>query len=104
MGEQMGGYRMVITGKSQEGEMWPGINGGITPRGGSTLPVQGDAVNAFVCTVEVEDIDVIITKIAKSGGTEAVEKIDVLGVGLLSYQKDPEGNLFGVLQPIQPAK
>jgi predicted enzyme related to lactoylglutathione lyase len=25
--------------------------------------------------------------------------MDVPGVGLLAYRKDPEGNIFGVLQP-----
>lgn len=25
--------------------------------------------------------------------------MDVLTVGLLAYAKDPEGNLFGILQP-----
>ncbi|MFA6585408.1 MAG: hypothetical protein WCS97_03120 [Candidatus Paceibacterota bacterium] len=30
---------------------------------------------------------------------EAMEKMDVLTVGLLAYAKDPEGNLFGILQP-----
>jgi len=34
-----------------------------------------------------------------AGGTVATEKMDVPGVGVLAYRKDPDGNIFGVLQP-----
>ena len=37
----------------------------------------------------------------KAGGTVALEKMEVPGVGLLAYRKDPEGNIFGVLQPFK---
>jgi len=34
-----------------------------------------------------------------AGGSVALDKIQVPGVGWLSYVKDPEGNIFGMLQP-----
>ena len=30
----------------------------------------------------------------------ALDKMDVPGVGWLAYCKDPEGNIFGMLQPV----
>jgi predicted enzyme related to lactoylglutathione lyase len=98
MGPQMGNYRTVTTGKDAPGSQWPGINGGITPRHGES-PKGGEAVNAYVCTIEVPDIDKTLEKIQMAGGTVATEKMEVPGVGVLAYRKDPDGNIFGVLQP-----
>jgi len=100
MGPQMGNFRVVVTGKDADGSQWNGINGGITPRHGEG-PKGGEPVNAFICTIEVENIDETLEKIAKAGGTVALEKMEVPGVGLLAYRKDPEGNIFGVLQPFK---
>jgi predicted enzyme related to lactoylglutathione lyase len=99
MGPQMGNYHVVTTGKEEPGSQWPGINGGITPRHGEG-PKGGEPVNAYVCTIEVENIDKTLEKIQKAGGTLATDKMDVPGVGILAYRKDPEGNIFGVLQPV----
>jgi hypothetical protein len=98
MGPQMGNYRVVVTGEDVGNTQWNGINGGITPRRGDG-PKGGEPVNAFVCTIEVENIDDILEKITKAGGTVALDKMEVPGVGWLAYRKDPEGNIFGVLQP-----
>lgn len=98
MGEQMGNYRMVKTGESKPGEMWPGINGGITTREDDQMPKDGAAHNAFVCTIDVPDIDEALKKVETAGGTMTVEKVDIPGVGILAYCKDPEGNIFGVMQ------
>jgi len=99
MGPQMGNYRLVNTGDDKPGTRWTGINGGITPRHGEP-PVGGEPVNSFVCTIQVENIDETLKKIETAGGTIATEKMDVPGVGILAYRKDPEGNIFGVLQPV----
>lgn len=98
MGPQMGGYRLITTGTDEAGATWPGINGGMNPRKGE-LPTEGQPVNAFVCTISVENIDATLEKIEKAGGTIATHKMEVPGVGWLAYRKDPEGNIFGVLQP-----
>jgi predicted enzyme related to lactoylglutathione lyase len=96
----MGNYRLVNTGSDTQGSQYTGINGGITPRQGNS-PVGGEPVNAFVCTIEVENIDETLAKIEKAGGTVALDKMDVPGVGILAYRKDPDGNIFGVLQPVK---
>jgi predicted enzyme related to lactoylglutathione lyase len=98
MGPAMGNYRVITTGEDAPGSNWKGINGGFTPRYGDA-PAGGEPVNAFVCTIEVENIDETLAKIEKAGGTLATDKMDVPGVGILAYRKDPEGNIFGVLQP-----
>ena len=98
LGPQMGNYRMVETGENEPGEKWPGINGGITPRMGEPA-ASGQAVNAYVCTISVDDLDVYIDKVKKAGGSMALDKMDVPGVGWLAYCKDIEENIFGMLQP-----
>ncbi len=98
-GPEFGGYRMIATGGNELlKQATKGINGGIAPRKGP-LPAGGDPVNAFVCIVGVDDIDASIEKARAAGGTEALAKMDVPNVGLLAYYKDPEGNLFGMVQP-----
>lgn len=98
MGPQMGNYRVVNTGENTPGTTYPGINGGITPRHGAP-PQEGQPVNAFVCTIGVDDIDAYINKAKNAGATTALDKMEVPGVGWLAYMKDPEGNIFGMLQP-----
>ena len=96
MGPQMGNYRLVTTGPDGTA----GINGGMNPRRGDA-PQGGEPVNAFVCTIEVSNIDETLAKIEKAGGTVATDKMEIPGVGLLAYRKDPDGNIFGVMQPLQ---
>ncbi len=84
-------YWLVTTGANNE----PGINGAILQRRG---PINGDAVIAYVCTIDVPDIDEAITKATSQGGTVALPKMPVPGVGWLAYYKDSEGNIFGMLQ------
>lgn len=98
MGAQMGNYRVINTGNDAPNSSWPGINGGLTPRRGE-LPQSGQPVNAFVCTITVDNIDETLAKIEAAGGKVATEKMDVPGVGMLAYRQDPEGNIFGILQP-----
>jgi predicted enzyme related to lactoylglutathione lyase len=98
LGPQMGHYRMVETGENAAGDKWPGINGGMNPRQGN-LPVDGQAVNAFVCTISVDALDEYLIKVQSAGGTIAVPKMEIPGVGWLAYCKDIEGNIFGMMQP-----
>ena len=98
LGEEMGNYRMIMTGNDAPGTKWPGINGGMSPRKGDA-PVDGQAVNAYVCIIDVDDVVSCISKVKEAGGVTALDTMEVPGVGKLAYMKDTEGNLFGILQP-----
>jgi uncharacterized protein len=86
-------YWLVATGEG------PGIDGGIIRRQGSA-PDSGAAVNAYVCTINVASLDEAHSAVTANGGTVAVEKHEIPGIGLLAYFKDPDGNIFGALQPL----
>ena len=90
-------YWMVITGPDGQ----PGINGGLLPRQGE---IDGQAVIAYVCTVDVADIDGLTRKAESAGGQVVVPKMPIPGVGWLVYCKDTEGNIFGMLQADPEAK
>lgn len=88
-----GEYWLVGTGEVGA----PGINGGLLPRRGPR-PDDGAAVNAFVCTVDVENLDKSLALLKELKGTVAVPRMPVPGVGWLAYAKDPDGNIFGMMQ------
>jgi predicted enzyme related to lactoylglutathione lyase len=86
-------YWVVITGEDDK----PGINGGMLARQGGA-PAAGAAVNAFVVTVDVEDLDATVETVLKLGGEVRLPRMPVPGVGWLAYVADPDENLFGILQ------
>ena len=87
-------YWVIRTGP--EGE--PGINGGLLRRP-VPGPAGGPVLNAFVCTVEVGDLDGALARSAELGGEVALPRMPVTGLGWLAYVKDPDGNTLGLLQP-----
>jgi hypothetical protein len=84
-------YWLITTGPDDK----PGINGGLLPRMGA---IDGQAVIAYVCTMEVPDLDGQIRKVESLGGTIALPKMPIPGLGWLAYCKDTEGNIFGMMQ------
>lgn len=92
-------YWVIETGAAGQA----GINGGLVPRRGAA-PLEGQAVNAFVCTVQVDSVDASLARSASLGGTLAVPKMPIPGVGWLAYVKDPDGNILGLMQPDSAAK
>lgn len=92
-------YWLIETGPKQQ----PGINGGLLPRRGPP-PAEGQPVNSFVCTVGVASVDEAVNKAVSLGGTIAVAKMPIHGVGWLAYVKDPNGNILGVMQPDEKAQ
>ena len=86
-------YWVISTGEAAQ----PGINGGMVRRRGPA-PAEGQAVNAFVCTVDVADLDATLRALPGAGGTLALPRMAVPGVGWLAYVKDPDGNLCGLMQ------
>jgi predicted enzyme related to lactoylglutathione lyase len=85
------------------GEGTPGIDGGIMRRRGPG-PQENQAVNAFVCTVDVPAIDEYTQKAESLGGQVVVPKMAIPGVGWLVYCKDTEGNIVGLMQADAAAK
>lgn len=79
-------YWLVSTGD----EDTPGINGAIKHRITKDQPT--------VVTIDVHSIDEILSRITKEGGTVLMEKIAIPGIGFSAYAKDPEGNIFGIME------
>ncbi len=75
-------YLGVMT--APEGSNEPGINGGLMVRQGPP-PQEGQPVNAYVCTVQVEDYDTIHDKIIDAGGTVALPKMAIPGMAWQGY-------------------
>lgn len=92
-------YWLVKTGEKGT----PGIDGGLMPRRGPG-PADMQAVNSFVCIVDVANCDAAAKRVAEVGGKIVVPKMPVPTVGWLAYAKDTEGNLFGVMQMDDKAK
>ncbi len=86
-------YWLANTGPAGE----PGINGGILFRRGPA-PADGQAVNAYVCTLGVASLDESMAQALAAGASLALPKMAIRGVGWLAYCKDTEGNLFGMMQ------
>jgi len=84
-------YWLVTTGPNEQ----PGINGGLVRRQGE---IDGQAVIAYVCTVDVEDLDASVQTALDNGGQIALPKMPIPGMGWLAYCKDTEGNIFGMMQ------
>ena len=98
-GEQK--YWMIMS--AERGSTEPGINGGLLPRNSGT-PVDGLPVNAYVCTVQVGDIDDIIKRAEAAGARVALPKFAFPGMAWQAYYKDTEGNIFGIQQADPNAK
>ena len=90
-------YWLITTGPKDQ----MGIDGGLMKRMG---PIDGTAVIAYVCTAYTENLDASIKKAESLGGTIVVPKMPIPGVGWLTYAKDTEGNIFGMMQPDMSAQ
>jgi uncharacterized protein len=90
-------YWVIKTGPDGQ----PGINGGLIQRQGK---IDGTAVIAYVCTVDVPSVDAAAKKIETLGGTVVVPKMPIPGIGWLAYGKDTEGNIFGIMEQDSKAK
>jgi predicted enzyme related to lactoylglutathione lyase len=84
-------YWLISTGPPQQ----PGIDGGLIRRRGA---IDGEAVIAYVCTVDVPSVDEYSKRATEAGGQVVVPKMPIPGVGWLVYCKDTEGNIFGMMQ------
>lgn len=93
-------YWTVLTAPRNSTE--PGINGGLVARSGG-VERQAFGINAYICTIEVEDFDDISEKIEVAGGTVSMPKYAIADMAWQGYFLDTEGNTFGVHQAEDPA-
>ncbi len=86
-------YWLIKTGEPGT----PGIDGGLIKRRGpgpsGDVPVVG-----YVCTVDTPNVDNYTTKATQLGAQVVVPKMPIPGVGWLTYCKDTEDNIFGMMQ------
>ena len=66
--------------------------------------IDGSAVIAYVCTIDVAALDDSVAKALANGGQMALPKMPIPGMGWLAYCKDSEGNIFGMMQADPSAK
>jgi hypothetical protein len=92
-------YWIAVTGKPEK----RGIDGALIKRKGES-PVQGQAVNSYVCTIEVDSLEGTLNYVELNGGKTVVPKMPVPTVGWLAYCNDTEGNIFGIMQNDPEAK
>jgi len=90
-------YWLIKTGPDGQ----PGINGGMVRRQGL---IDGQAVIAYVCTIDVANLDQQIKDVGNKGGQIVLPKMPIPGLGWLAYGKDREGNIFGMMQSDKTAK
>jgi uncharacterized protein len=88
-GEQR--YWLVTTGDKET----PGIDGGIM---GPHFP------QAVINTIEVESLAAATERIERAGGKKIHGPNEIPNIGTHSYFADPDGALFGVLQPANARK
>lgn len=62
---------------------------------------QGLRLNAFECTIELDDIDAVAAAVVANGGRILMEKTTIPGVGDLIFFADPEGNVAGAMQYVE---
>lgn len=60
--------------------------------------VAGQPTLGYECTIGVESIDDTIKAVIANGGTIALPKSIISGVGALAFFRDTEGNVFGAIQ------
>ncbi len=84
-------YWLATTGPDSE----PGINGAIARR---------DLREGTRNTVSVTSADETLRRIGELGGTALTPKMTVPGVGRHALCRDPEGNVFGIMEMDPSAK
>lgn len=83
-------FYLVHTGT----EASPGIQGLMHKR---QEPRGAGGLNAFECTIAVDDLDAVSAAVAKHGGRIIMNKAPIPTVGVLTKFEDPEGNVLGAM-------
>ena len=80
-------YWLVTTGPQDA----PGINGAVMER---AFP------QAVINTVAVDSLQEALMRVKQAGGKVVHGPNLVPGIGMHAYCADPEGNMFGILEPL----
>ena len=83
-------YWLISTGQ-EEG----GIDGGLGRRGPESMKMN---------TIGVPSVDEYVARVTESGGTIIMPKMAIPGIGWFAVFKDPEDNLFGLMENDPEAK
>lgn len=96
LGSEMGDYVLVTTAESdvKSGAPAGAIDGGFYKK------TNDGQVQHPSLTIGVDDINVSMEQVRKSGGTVFGKPHDIPGVGAFVYFQDTEGNVMGMLQPM----
>jgi predicted enzyme related to lactoylglutathione lyase len=78
-------YWLITTGSDGEA----GINGGMSRR---------ERDSSMLNTISVKNIDEILKKVAAAGGKVEQPKGPIPGVGWFAQIRDPQDNVFGLMQ------
>ena len=91
-----GTYWLVSTGRAiyDSGEV--GLDAVLKLREGPA-PVDAQPINAFVCNIEVEDLDDALQRVVAAGGKIVRDKQALEGVGFEAFCQDTEGNVFSLM-------
>ncbi len=79
-------YWLINTGEDGQ----PGINGALMGQ---------QFAQAVINTIEVSSLDDVLQKVEEAGGKLVHGPTEVPGVGTHAYCADPEGILFGLMEP-----
>lgn len=84
-------YWMVMSGPKDA----PGINGGLLRR---SQKKESWSPTAFVCTIEIPNIDEYMKKVTNNWGKIVEDKVNIPWAGWLAYCNDPEWNKFWIIE------
>ncbi len=94
-------YWMAMT--APKGSTEVGISGGFVKRP-CPAPAEKQGLNAFCCTIVVDDFDAAMAKALEHGAIVAMPKFALTGMAWQGYFIDTEGNTVGLHQADANAK
>lgn len=62
------------------------------------VPVSGEGMIGFECSISVDDVKATAEAIAANGGNVTMAPFEIQGVGTLVMFEDTEGNVVGAMQ------
>jgi predicted enzyme related to lactoylglutathione lyase len=89
-------YLQIRTGDDRN----PGVPGALQRR---NVPLAGSGNRTFTCTIGVDSIEEIMTRVRAQGGRITMEPFVIVGVGTLIYLEDTECNRVGAMHYDQNA-